>query len=356
MKKFTQTVLALASVLVADAQLIPADVTGLVINPSFEECETGASNGEIKGWTLNGREKLDWVVEDTRDHNSDNGKCIVLNKTSSSNNLIRPGNIVSQKIRTDLGAGTYVLTVSANVSRNNWRGDIDGWDKPVADASKNIRWSFGFVFIEDGTVPDDQHHRTFHPGATIIRECGQGRKGNGEENAKAPVYYAYEQAVDEDGSPKYENGEPVMVKVERRGGFKVFHAFLTTSADELEIGFGIPDNPSSPVDVNDITYVSVNGDGAAPYDYTGNKNWEAGCLTSISKGGMRFDNVRLEFYETDDIDAVKALYEGKDNAGIDNVIVKYPEDDIYYNMQGIRVDNPTRPGLYIRNGQKVMVR
>ena len=39
---------------------------------------------------------------------------------------------------------------------------------------------------------------------------------------------------------------------------------------------------------------------------------------------------------------------------ISNINVNY-ENDVYYNLQGQRVDKPSK-GIYIKNGKKVMVK
>lgn len=41
--------------------------------------------------------------------------------------------------------------------------------------------------------------------------------------------------------------------------------------------------------------------------------------------------------------------------GINETIQTGVEQDVYYNLQGMRVDNPTR-GIYIRNGKKVVIK
>jgi hypothetical protein len=44
--------------------------------------------------------------------------------------------------------------------------------------------------------------------------------------------------------------------------------------------------------------------------------------------------------------------------GIDTVLTDItPRGDHWYNLQGMRLDgSPSTPGIYIRNGRKVMVR
>ncbi len=68
------------------------------------------------------------------------------------------------------------------------------------------------------------------------------------------------------------------------------------------------------------------------------------------------DNFRLNYYgaETTVEEVEQAL-----SAGIDEVVTdnkQYPSDNNIYNLQGIRVINPTVPGIYIQNGKKFIVR
>lgn len=50
--------------------------------------------------------------------------------------------------------------------------------------------------------------------------------------------------------------------------------------------------------------------------------------------------------------------EGIDPSGVEEIAVDpvtLPEDDVYYNLQGVRVSNPT-PGIYILNGKKIIIK
>ena len=42
--------------------------------------------------------------------------------------------------------------------------------------------------------------------------------------------------------------------------------------------------------------------------------------------------------------------------GIDEVKSDMRKSDVYYNLKGMRVKNPTRPGIYIHNGKKILVK
>ena len=52
----------------------------------------------------------------------------------------------------------------------------------------------------------------------------------------------------------------------------------------------------------------------------------------------------------------KSLFGDDTTSGIDGLSAPQTvEDNHYYNLQGIRVDHPTR-GIYIRNGRKVVIK
>lgn len=80
------------------------------------------------------------------------------------------------------------------------------------------------------------------------------------------------------------------------------------------------------------------------------------------------DNIRLYYYGPDaDEDVVAAAddpaaYIASDASGVEDVIedsfepVGAPVDNVIYNLQGIRVANPSTPGIYIVNGKKVLIK
>lgn len=347
MKKFTSLMAAaLAVSFGANAQLVGEDVTSLIVNPSFE------SETLLEGWTASGTAAERWSIRiepKVMPNNSDGAQYVWVTEDGA----LDPANFCEQWISSDKGEGTYVLTVSANVSRNSWRGDIDAWSKP--SATYPITWSRGFIFIDDGTA--DDYTNSLHPGATRISECGQGKDGAGDGNAKAPQYMGEVQGVDEDGAPMVdEEGNPVMIPGLVKGGMKEFHAFLTTDASDLVIGFGIPNDPTEPVDPEDL---SIDTDEEAGTWKISESNANYDCITSIPKGSMRFDNVRLEFFPTTDTDAVKAFIADRDAAtsGVEGVEVVAPvENNKIYNLQGIEVKEAVAPGIYIQNGKKFIVK
>ena len=42
--------------------------------------------------------------------------------------------------------------------------------------------------------------------------------------------------------------------------------------------------------------------------------------------------------------------------GINNVYMDYHYDDYYYTLDGVRIENPTKKGIYIKNGKKVVIK
>ena len=49
-------------------------------------------------------------------------------------------------------------------------------------------------------------------------------------------------------------------------------------------------------------------------------------------------------------------YEDPGPTGIEVVEAADADNDVIYNMQGVRVARPTAPGIYIVNGKKVVVK
>lgn len=53
--------------------------------------------------------------------------------------------------------------------------------------------------------------------------------------------------------------------------------------------------------------------------------------------------------------SIELEFEDEGGTGINNIEIDKTEDDNYYNLQGMRVEHPTR-GIYIHNGKKVIIR
>lgn len=79
------------------------------------------------------------------------------------------------------------------------------------------------------------------------------------------------------------------------------------------------------------------------------------CSNGNPKGDIQCDDFKLDYYNTMDEEAVKALLFG--DSGIDEIYATDQNvgDNKYYNLQGIAVEEPA-PGLYVRNGKKVLVK
>ena len=359
MKKFTSVMAAsLAVCFGANAQLVGEDVTHLIANPSFEEEEV------LAGWSVSGPNESRWanrvVGEDKMPHNGAGNQFVWIAEDGG----LEPANIVEQWISSDKGEGTYVLSIAVNISRNSWRGNINCWSAP--SATYPIDWSRGFLFIDDGTAED--YTTSTHPGAVQIGECGQGKNDAGEGNPQAPEYMGLVQDINpETGEPVVDaEGNPVMVPGMVKGGFKLVRTFFTTDASDLVIGFGIPNDPQEAVDPTNFDVdCLVDGkwvpsaerpEGTKIGDYllrVADTNPNKNCITTIPKGSMRWDNVKLEFYPTTDIEAVKALY--NDSAAVDYVAPAVENGKIY-NLQGVEVKEASAPGLYIQNGKKFIVK
>ena len=45
-----------------------------------------------------------------------------------------------------------------------------------------------------------------------------------------------------------------------------------------------------------------------------------------------------------------------ETTGIRDLMINDSESDVWYNLRGQRIDTPTKKGLYIHNGRKVVVK
>ena len=127
--------------------------------------------------------------------------------------------------------------------------------------------------------------------------------------------------VDDDDDPEDVEGRGFCKIGECLGDWKPQTIVYKSEVDQpfLEIGFGIPS--------------ASNGN---------------------PKGILQCDAFKLQYFNTDDVEAVKAYLNGE--SGIDDIYVA-PEvkDNKYYNLQGMEVAEPTT-GLYIHNGKKVFIK
>lgn len=132
-----------------------------------------------------------------------------------------------------------------------------------------------------------------------------------------------EQATNEDGTPKFdESGAPVMVPVQDYSR-KTVRVIIESEAKRggLTVAFGIPT-----------------------------------ASEGISKGWLECDTFVLEYFGEDaTIDEVKAYYD--ELTAVEGIEAEeVAGDNYYYTIDGIRLDQPNRPGLYIHNGKKIIVK
>lgn len=87
--------------------------------------------------------------------------------------------------------------------------------------------------------------------------------------------------------------------------------------------------------------------------YTLTDNSTAGICFYKAAEGTAISEYTAYLQTNSDASLLAITFDGV--SGITNVYNEGKDDDIYYNLRGIRVDNPTR-GIYILNNQKVMVK
>lgn len=186
-----------------------------------------------------------------------------------------------------------------------------------------VRMVFSSGNIEPGTILK-QFVETGKPAGVYVltAACNVSRNSwRGDIDALDNIYGALWIA---DGNSDPEDPEdPGFMKIgECLGDWKVTTIVYKSEEDEpyLEIGFGLPS--------------------------TSNGN---------PKGILQCDDFKLQYFNTDDVDAVKKFLNGE--SGIDDIyVVPEVKNNKYYNLQGMEVAEPTQTGLYIHNGKKVFIK
>lgn len=312
MKKISTLLLAAASVaLSANAALPePEDLTSLITNPSFEE--------EFTGWTVEGslKEAEAWTFdnvtawpEDWSKNNID-GDYIVRMTNEANSVSYEKGECIYQEIESDKMGGTYVLSMAGLFSRDSMRGH----------SSMPGQW-WSYMFIADEDVSEPQYQAGFE---SISKFAGNGWGADALRRTEGWAYADYAPSyVDADGNVQ-------------KGGLGKFYAIVTTESEFLTIGWATP-----------------------RADETWNKSaWD------MTKADIMLDNFKLEWYDTDDTEAVKqhiqeriAAETGAEVSGIVEITTPTTKaDNKYYNLQGIEIAKPTAAGLYIHNGKKFIVK
>ena len=73
---------------------------------------------------------------------------------------------------------------------------------------------------------------------------------------------------------------------------------------------------------------------------------------------MDVDLARFNIHKSDDVIAIQVFKNAGGTTGVDESYrhdIQENEQDVYYNLNGQRVENPGR-GLYIKNGRKVLIK
>ncbi|MCM1021263.1 MAG: hypothetical protein NC343_03615 [Muribaculum sp.] len=128
--------------------------------------------------------------------------------------------------------------------------------------------------------------------------------------------------ADDDDDPEDPDGRGFLKIGECKGDWRMCTIVYKSEVDEpwLEIGFGLPK-----------------------------------ASQGIPKPNIQCDNFKLQYYNTMDEEAVKALVFG--TSGIDEIhVADKVVDNRYFNLQGMEVADPSQPGLYIHNGKKILVK
>lgn len=127
-----------------------------------------------------------------------------------------------------------------------------------------------------------------------------------------------------------------------------------TSVTKLTLGKGLrdigsgafsgSDNIETIYTLNPIPPACADASVFAPYVYNAAALYVPNERNAIAR--YKADNVWSKFFEINE----------KDFSGITDIVVdKDPIEDVYYNLNGQRVINPSN-GIFIKNGQKVIIR
>ena len=78
---------------------------------------------------------------------------------------------------------------------------------------------------------------------------------------------------------------------------------------------------------------------------------------SAPQGSKPYTNVYSPFSDLVKVDLVNKTSEVNVTTGIQSVETEISDSgDVWYNLQGVRIAQPTQAGIYIHNGKKVIVR
>lgn len=153
-----------------------------------------------------------------------------------------------------------------------------------------------------------------------INAVGGGEPYVDENNMGSPLnMYCALYIADEDDNPEDPEGRGFLKVGEDMGKWQELAIVYKVEYDNpnIEIGYGLPTKSQG-----------------------------------IPKPNIQCDNFSLDYYPTDDVDAVKAQIA---TSGVDVIMVAPSvKDNKFYNLKGQEVKDASKPGLYIHNGQKIL--
>lgn len=223
--------------------------------------------------------------------------------------------------------------------KGQWTGKSQKTMPEGSDGAWYARIVLGSGSMEPGNkVYQFVESSDFNEGVYVLTATVQVSRNSWRGNIDALGCHGYIYIADGDDDPtsadsrgRIKIGECCKTDVDGKGWYQARIVYPSSFTDfGFEIGFGVP--------------AESNG---------------------IPKGSFEIDNFKLTYYDTNDVEAVEKAV-GKTTklvgiagyaAGVDDVIAApVAEDNKWYNLQGIEIEEPTNAGLYIHNGKKIVIR
>lgn len=337
MKKL-YSMLAMAAVGFSASALEPTELT--FNNPSFEEKdETIIAGAYLPGWNIAGANATT-VDADGNEVTTNLYAFQERNKSWTDGNVgmrsaadvaIDGGNYVWQEL---LGQqpGTYLLQFDGMITRNGWKGGMDG----TLNEETGLPKQSGFAFLCDDYGDPDEEGTLEEPaeGLTALYVTDQSLGNTYFSLYRYYVVHTTHPDLEDETGIKFGFGYPNSCQpvTKARFAFDNFHVYYFDTMDTDAVKEYV-----------DTEMIAPLREGYAE-DADGNKL----PLSVVNPSG----NVAINL--------VGIVGNTPSTLGVSDVTVA-PEPEFVgngktYNLQGIEVADPTQPGLYIRDGKKFIVK
>lgn len=239
--------------------------------------------------------------------------------------------------------GTFHINGNINskyddVTASNWKiGLYDQVDKGAKVDNHNMSEEASraftpipYVYTTTHSAEDAYEQVLAYAGASLSRDV----------HDQTMVHDAREGVVTSERATGLINNQDEALYIDGTSGWPVLNS---TEAPVDTDGDGMPDEweAANGLDPNDPADGKIKGDDG----YTNLENYLNSLVAHITEaqndGGEMMN----------DVDMTKEAI-----AGIDNIEAGHPADGKIYNLMGVEVSEPLSPGIYIRNGEKFIIR